>query len=488
MRELIGYKGDFNACFWSLFDKVPNSLCACDADDTIIAANTAFMRLFGYSREEMAGRTIYELVIPPDKKHEVAGLIADIGRNGIGRIETTRRRKDGSLIQVVVTRFTVSDRPDDRIHFVVYTDIQELRDTETSLKLAEDKYRIIFEEAVDGIFQTSADGLFLAANPALARILGYPSPQALLDSMRDLRTQLYLDPGRRDEFVRLIAETGKVTQFESQVRRRDGSIIWISETARAVSREDGAVAFYEGTLTDITGRKQDAEALTASRERYRSLVKSAPDGIFTLKGLMVAGTNLKALEIFGYSAEEMLGLSVEDISPPFQAGNIPTIDLARVLNEQAMSGETQNFDWLHQRKDGSVFNAEVSLNRFDAHGETFLTAVIRDVSARKLTEQALERERAHLRMLFEASPQAMVFLDLAGFVVNINPSFTRLFGHAREEAEGKDIRQLILAAGQNSEFEDSLRIIRSGDPVSRESVRVSKDGRLIRFPCTATPS
>lgn len=477
MRELTGYEGDFDACFWSLFDKVPDAICTCDTDYNILVANAAFVRLFGYSHEEMAGRTISELVIPLGREHEVTELLAGVGRDGTGRIETTRRRKDGSLIHVVVTLFKASDRPDERVHFIIYTDIQELRDTESSLKLAENQYRTIFEKAVDGIYQTSPDGRFIAANPALARILGYSSPQVLLESTFDIRTQFYLDPGRRDEFVRLIAETGEVAAFESQIRRRDGAIIWVSETARAVPRENGTVAFYEGTLTDITGRKQAEDALKASRERYRSLIQSAPDGILTLKDLMIAGTNLKALEMFGYSAGEMLGLSVEDISPPFQAGDIPSAELVRTLNEQAMSGETQNFDWLHKRKDGSIFHAEVSLNRFDAHGETLLTAVIRNVSARKRTERALERERAHMHMLFQASPQAIAFLDPAGLIVNVNPSFTKLFGHTKEEAEGKNIRKLILPAGQEAEFEDSLQIIHSGEHVSRETVRLSKDGR-----------
>jgi Amt family ammonium transporter len=478
MRELIGYEGDFNACFWSLFDKVPDAVCACAADNTIVAANAAFVHLFGYSQEEMVGRLISDLIIPQDRKHEVAELIADIDQNGIGRIETTRRRKDGSLIQVVVTRFEASDSPDDRTHFIVYTNIQELRDTKIHLKLAEDKYRTIFEEAVDGIYQTSLDGRFLVANPALARILGYSSSQALMESSLDIRTQFYLAPGRRDEFARIIAETGKISGFESQARRLDGSVVWVSETARIVYA-NGEMAYYEGTLRDITARKQAEEALKASRERYRSLIRSAPDGILTIKDLVVTGTNLKALEMFGYSVGQMLGLSVMDISPPFQAGGIPSSEFARLLDEQAMSGETQNFDWLHKRKDGSVFSAEVSLNRFEAHGESFLTAVIRDVSARKRTERALERERAHLRMLFEASPQAMLFLDPTGYIVNVNHAFTKLFGHSKEEALDKDIRKLILPQMQVAEVEESLRTVRTGAPVSKETVRLSKAGVLI---------
>src|SRR6202008_1237438 len=97
--------------------------------------------------------------------------------------------------------------------------------------IAEEKYRGIFENAIEGIFQTSPDGQYVSANPALARIYGFDSPEDLVVSFRDIATQLYIDPSRRDDFRDLIARQGYVTTFESQVRRKDGAVIWISENA-----------------------------------------------------------------------------------------------------------------------------------------------------------------------------------------------------------------------------------------------------------------
>ena len=106
--------------------------------------------------------------------------------------------------------------------------------TEEALLAAEHRYRDIFENASEGIFLTSIEGKYLGANPALARIYGYETPDELMASLADISRQLYVDPARRTEFVRLMQEHGEVSDFQSQVRRRDGRVIWISENSRSV--------------------------------------------------------------------------------------------------------------------------------------------------------------------------------------------------------------------------------------------------------------
>jgi PAS domain S-box-containing protein len=138
---------------------------------------------------------------------------------------------------------------------------QEMESTYQKLEVAEAKYRSIFENAIEGIFQSSPDGRYITANPALARIYGYSFPEEVTANFTDIEHQLYVDPKRRAEFVRLIEQDGIVSQFESQIYRRDGSIVWISEKAYAVRDEQGKLLYYEGLIEDITQRKQAEEAL-----------------------------------------------------------------------------------------------------------------------------------------------------------------------------------------------------------------------------------
>ncbi|HEY5743778.1 MAG TPA: adenylate/guanylate cyclase domain-containing protein [Terrimicrobiaceae bacterium] len=123
-------------------------------------------------------------------------------------------------------------------------------------RAAERKYRSIFENAGEGIFQTDPDGRYLAANPALARLYGYSAPADLIHAVTSIGTQIYVDPHRRDEFLKEMQTKGAVADFESQVRRVDGSLLWISENAHAIRNEKGDVLYFEGIVEDITERKR----------------------------------------------------------------------------------------------------------------------------------------------------------------------------------------------------------------------------------------
>jgi PAS domain S-box-containing protein len=161
------------------------------------------------------------------------------------------------------------------------SEIAVRKQAERQLRQAEQKYRGIFENSIEGIFQTAPDGHYLSANPALARIYGYNSPAELVAALGDIERQLYIQPSRRAEFIRLVQRDGSVADFESQVWRKDGQAIWISETARAVRGPDGEVLYYEGTVQDITERKRAHEALEIRvRERTADLAH-ANDALLT---------------------------------------------------------------------------------------------------------------------------------------------------------------------------------------------------------------
>ena len=133
-------------------------------------------------------------------------------------------------------------------------------ETLEALRRAEQKYRSIFENCLEGIFQTTPEGKYVSANPALAKMYGYSSPEELIADLTDISWQLYVEPGRRAEFIQLVRDNGSVLEFESQIYRRDRSMIWISESARVV-RDDvsGEVLYYEGMVQDISRRKAAEE-------------------------------------------------------------------------------------------------------------------------------------------------------------------------------------------------------------------------------------
>jgi PAS domain S-box-containing protein len=150
----------------------------------------------------------------------------------------------------------------------------EQKRTQAALRQVEEKYRAIFENAIDGIFQSSPDGGFISANPAMARMYGYDSAEELIEARTDIERQHYVDPGRRRYFHKLIAEKDEVRGFELQAYRKDGTKIWTSENVRAVRDQNGTLLYYEGIVEDITQRKQvEAERV----ELLRRLVRAQED-------------------------------------------------------------------------------------------------------------------------------------------------------------------------------------------------------------------
>ena len=157
---------------------------------------------------------------------------------------------------------------------------RERQRAEEALRQAEAKYRSIFENAIVGIFQTTPDGEYLSVNPALIRIYGYSSCEELVGTLTDINRQLYVDPERRAEVIRLMRTNGKVSDFESQVYRQDGSIIWIAENAYTVCDRHGNLLHYEGTVQDITTRKEAEAALRLEQEKSdRLLLNVLPQAI-----------------------------------------------------------------------------------------------------------------------------------------------------------------------------------------------------------------
>jgi len=148
---------------------------------------------------------------------------------------------------------------------------QELLRQKEALRAAERKYRQIIENAGEGIFQSTPEGCYLMANPALARMHGFSSPGELIRSRRDISREIYVEPARRDEFKRLLEQHGVVRDFEHETFRKDGSRIWISVNARAVRDEAGKIQYYEGTAQDITKRKRAEEA---ARTYSRRLIEA----------------------------------------------------------------------------------------------------------------------------------------------------------------------------------------------------------------------
>ncbi|MBO3459552.1 PAS domain S-box protein [Aetokthonos hydrillicola Thurmond2011] len=318
---------------------------------------------------------------------------------------------------------------------------KELQTAYQKVGVAEAKYRSIFENAVEGIFQSTPDGRYITANPALASIYGYSSPEEVIE-LADIANQLYVDPSRYAEFVHLIEQDGRVSGFESQIYRRDGSIVWISQKAYAVRDGNNRLLYYEGLIEDITKRKQVETALQEQLNFLQVLTDTIPTPVFyqNPQGIYV-GCNQAFEEALGLSKQQIIGKSVFDLVPKDLAERYYQADKV-LFDEQGV--QTYEGAVLYQdgKKHDVIFYKATFLKADGTLGG--LVGVILDISDRKRTEEAL-------RVFFHA-----VSHDLRNPVLGTLMVLKNLLNQSAENSSISVSRSILERMVQSSDRQLSL--------------------------------
>ncbi|MEZ0246739.1 MAG: PAS domain S-box protein, partial [Methylophilaceae bacterium] len=245
----------------SLLDNLEGMVYCCLYDEnwTMVFISQGGLGLTGYAPSDMLynKRISYEQITHPADRTWVRSRFAEVSAKGKAfEAEYRIVHADGGIRWVLergLPLFNESGEVEALEGFIQDITLRK-RSEEVALE-AEERYRSIFENAIEGIYQTTPSGTYLNFNPALARIYGYDSIDDLIHGISDIQKQLYVEPGKRNEFVNLMQAQGRVQHFEAQVYRKNGDIIWITENAREVRDADGNLMFYEGTVEDITERK-----------------------------------------------------------------------------------------------------------------------------------------------------------------------------------------------------------------------------------------
>jgi two-component system cell cycle sensor histidine kinase/response regulator CckA len=234
----------------------PIPIIAADASRRVTIWNPAAEELFGWSEKDVVGQPMP--IIPPEEVAAAAALHQRLmSGNTVTGLEVRRRKRDGSVVAVSLSATPLWDASN-KVRGIIgfLTDITERKRAEEALRAAEEKYRGIFENALEGVYQSTPDGKYISANPALARMFGFDSPQELIDTRNDITNQEYVTPQSRADFVRELEIRGVVRSFEYQAYRRDGKAIWVSANAHAVRNSEGHILYFEGTVQDITQSRE----------------------------------------------------------------------------------------------------------------------------------------------------------------------------------------------------------------------------------------
>jgi PAS domain S-box-containing protein len=289
-----------------------NGIAITNASGTIEWVNPAFSAMTGFTLREAIGNNPRMLKSGKQDKEFYAALWKTISSGTVWRGEITNRRKDGTLYTEEMTVTPVAANGETITHYIaIKQDVTERKNIEHALEQAEARYRGIFEDAVIGIFRSTADGQFLMMNPAMEKMLGCDSPQ----QSRAVHG-LFGDSPQSWELRLRIEAGGAVHDFEHQLSRRDGARVWVSINLRCIYNEDGTPAYYEGTAQDITSRKLAEEALHESEQRLRLFVEHAPAALAMFdRGMRYLQVSRRWRNDYGLGDRDLRGVSHYEVFP-----------------------------------------------------------------------------------------------------------------------------------------------------------------------------
>ena len=420
--------------------------------------------ILGYEEGEIGNtRSEWENRIhPDDKPATLAALNRHLdGDSPLYEAEYRLRCKDGTWKWLLARGTVVSRGPDGRPLRLVgaLSDITGRKAAEKAREEAERQYREIFEGALEGIYRTSPQGKSLAANPALARILGYSSSEEYVAAVNDSANQVWLDPNERSRFTQMLEEQGVVRGYECQHKRKDGTPVWVSLNSRKVSGPEGKTLWYEGFIEDITERKRVEKAQLETEQRFRALAESSLIGVYVGQDGRCSYVNPAMAKIFGYGAEEMTRMDPLEIVQP--------CDRATVLENvrRRTAGEVQGieFEFQGRRKDGSTRNVQVYGARVEMDGRPAIVGSLVDITEHKRAEEALRESEDKFKAVFRNSPDALYVATLEeGRILEVNDAFEPFFGYARQEVIGRTSLELDLYSDPDDRARVVAELQRSG--------------------------
>lgn len=382
--------------------------------------------------------------------------------------------------------------------------------------------RDLFDEIPVGVYRTTATGQILDANLALATILGYPNRDALLQVNAGA---LYAHPEDRAQWTVLMAQAGLVHDFEVRLRRPDGKIIWVRESARAVPDAEGRIQFYQGTLEDITERKAAEDAGRKSEALFHLLFEDAPIGM-VLIGLdyRLFKTNKAFCELLGYTAEELSDKKFTDITHPDDVEqDVRSINARLSGGPQEYKTQTRYLRkngetiWVHltakmirdetgkllyglgmvediterQRAERALEQANEALYRVNAELEERVAQRTRElqdeVDEHRRTEIALRLSEERLQAIVDNTSAIVTLKDLEGRYLFANRQFASSIGRLpRDQLIGKRFQDVLPPSTAESAQENDREVLAAGEPREFEEQVPLADGLhtflVIRFP------
>jgi diguanylate cyclase (GGDEF)-like protein/PAS domain S-box-containing protein len=372
----------------------------------VVDANMAACDFYGYTRDELLAMRIWDINVRGEE--EVRREMARAREQERNYFLFRHMRAGGDVRDVEVHSgpIEVGGR---RLLYSIVHDITERRKAEQALQQSEEKYRVIFDYAPVGIYQATRDGRFIAANPTLARMLGYDSVEELLT--RNLGRDIYGETLQREDLIGRFEPAGYANNLELRWRKKDGSPIYVQLNAHVVRSAYGGTIF-EGFVYDVTERKRAEESVAAANAQRKAVLDAAT------RVSIIATDPQGLITVFNAGAERMLGFSAEDV-----IGKRSLLEIERC----GVAAQSEEHECTYLKADGETCPVAVSVSalRDESGGISGFLHVGTDITPRKRAEEMLRKQSAAMT----ASMDGIGILNERLEFTYLNDSLAKLFGY-----------------------------------------------------------
>ena len=441
-------------------------------DGAFLDVNPAFVNQLGYPRDEVLGRIPFDIGLWPDTEFRSRCWSLLRAQRRIVDLPTKAVCADGMTRDGHLSVEYVQDRGRPALLCLLQFDEQT---GSASPKPSETLYRSLYLTASEGIYRTLPGGGFVDVNPALARMLGYESPSQLLAELGTNASRIYADRASAAEGYRELQGGGRIERIRNPVYRRDGSIIWVSENARAICDAQGNVLFYEGSMIDITAQREAEQALKQSQALYQVLVENSRDGVFLVQRGKVVFANTAMASMLGYTQAEINGMDYMALVEPADRD----AQLQRKSSRESGNRDLQMFEMQMLRKDGGRVLCEVRADAVEYRGDIASTGTLRDVTEDRRQQWAIVEAERRYRELFEDSPAGLFRTSLDGAIMEVNPVLADMLGYESPEALKADKKDMLqVYADPTERLQLVERAVRDGSFSHHETQIHTRSGEL----------
>lgn len=431
--------------FLDIIDFLPDATFVIDSERKIVAWNRAIEEMTGFPKEEMLGKGDYAYAVPfyGKKRPILIDLLFESDVEIEKKYDFVHKVGNTYFVEVFIPQMykgkgaylwaSASKLFDSKGNITgaieSIRDVSEWKKAQQLIQESEEKYRGIFENAVEGIFQTTPDGRFISVNPALANMMGFDSPEHMMKTFTDIAKHHYVIPSERMRYRKILELNGFVKGFEAQVYKKNGDKIWISISSRAIYNKKGEIDHYEGTVIDITSRKEAEVAFQKTYQITRSIIENAPFGIYIVneEGL-IEYANQPMISLSGISKEQLILVNALNLPIHQELGLSEKIRSTL----QGISFSMGPVEYI------SHFGSKKTIRNytgipFEEAGKRKAIIFVEDLTELKSAEELLHKEREMFFLTLENSPEGIMLIGKNGKFDYINPEFTNITGYTMED-------------------------------------------------------